>query len=66
MKDLKTTMDPLEYKRFTRDGLFTSHRKQTFMRAVGVEGGPFKRGFSESVVFKWMKGVLWKGIFDAT
>lgn len=29
------------------------------MRAMSVEGGPFKRGATESVVFKWIKGVIY-------
>lgn len=66
-------MDPVEYKKFTDDGFFTSRRsnsywsgifsdqtiEKTLMRAMSVEGGPFKRGCTESVVFKWIKGVIY-------
>lgn len=65
-------MDPVEYKKFTDDGFFTSRRsniywsgifsdqtiEQTLMRAMSVEGGPFKQG-TESVVFKWIKGIIY-------
>lgn len=27
---------------------------------MSVEGGPFKRGATESVVFKWIKGILYR------
>lgn len=73
MKQLESKIDPVEYKRFTEDGYFTSRRsntywagifsdqtiEQTLMRAMSVEGGPFKRGSSESVVIKWIKGILY-------
>lgn len=29
------------------------------MRSMSVEGGPFKRGATESVVFKWINGILY-------
>lgn len=29
------------------------------MRAMSVQGGPFKRGATDSVVFKWIRGVLY-------
>lgn len=73
MNDLKEKMDPFEYEKFTEKGYFTSRRtdtffggifsdqtiEQTLMRAMSVEGGPFKRGATESVVFKWIRGVLY-------
>lgn len=57
-------MDVLEYEKFTKKGFFTIRRtnafytgifsdqtiEQTLMRAMSVEGGPFKRGSTESVV----------------
>ena len=37
------------------------------MRAMSVEGGPFKRSCTESVVFKWIKGVIYtKDIIECT
>lgn len=73
MRGLKEKMDPTEYKKFTEDGSFTSRRsnsywsgifsdktiEQTLMRSMSVEGGPFKRGCTESVVFKWIKGIIY-------
>lgn len=73
MKSLKETMDPVEFKKFTEKGFFTARRtnvfyagiftdqtiEQTLMRAMSVEGGPFKRGATESLVFKWIKGILY-------
>lgn len=79
MKNLEETMDPIEYENFTKNGFFTARRsnvfyagifsdqtiEQTLMRAMSVEGGPFKRGATESVVFKWIKGILYtKDIFE--
>lgn len=72
MYHLRETMDPDEYEKFTKNGFFTARRsnnffagnfsdqtiEQTLMRAMSVEGGPFKRGATESVVFKWVKGIL--------
>lgn len=72
MRNLEKTMDPVEYKKFTDDGFFTSRRsneffagifsdqtiEQTLMRAMSVEGGPFKRGATTSVVLKWIKGII--------
>lgn len=71
MRDLEKKMDPTEYQQFTNDGFFTARRsdkffcgihtdqtiEQTLMRSMSVEGGPFKRGVTESVVYKWIKGV---------
>lgn len=73
MRSLKEKMDPEEFKKFTDGGYFTSRRtnifwsgifsdqtiEQTLMRALSVEGGPFKRGCSESVVFKFIKGIIY-------
>lgn len=73
MNDLNNTMDPAEYEKFTEAGFFTSRRsnvfysgifsdqtiEQTLMRSMSVEGGPFKRGATESVVFKWIKGIIY-------
>lgn len=73
MRSLKEKMDPVEYKKFTDDRFFTSRRsniywsgifsdqtiEQTLMRAMSVEGGPFKRGCTESIVFKWIKGIIY-------
>lgn len=72
MKNLETTMDVHEYHKFTDGGFFTSRRtnayysgifsdqtiEQTLMRSMSVEGGPFKRGATSSVVFKWIKGII--------
>ncbi|XP_052758830.1 uncharacterized protein LOC128202453 [Galleria mellonella] len=73
MRLLKLIMDPREFKKFTKEGFFTSRRsnefyagifsdqtiEQTLMRAMSVEGGPFKRGTTESTVFKWIKGIIY-------
>lgn len=59
-------MDPVEYEKYTEGGLFTSRRtntyfagiisdqtiEQTLMKSMSVEGSPFKRGATSSVVFK--------------
>ena len=73
MNSLKIKVDPAEYTKFTEDGFFTYHRsdsywsgifsdqtiERTLMKAMTVECGPFKRGCTESVVFKWIKGVIY-------
>lgn len=73
MRNLHETMDPVEFKKFTDDGYFTSRRsnaffagifsdqtiEQTLMRAMSVEGGPFKRGATTSVVLQWIKGAIY-------
>ena len=74
-------MDPADYENYTQEGFFTARRtdkffagvvsdqtiEQTLMRAMSVEGGPFKRGASESVVYKWIRGVIYtKDIIDGT
>lgn len=73
MKDLASYMDPEEYKKFTEQGFFTSRRtnkfyagvfsdqtiEQTLMRSMKVAGGPFKRGASDSVVWRWIKGTTY-------
>lgn len=33
--------------------------EQTLMESMSVEGGPFKRGVTESIVCKWIKGVIY-------
>lgn len=71
MQELPTKMDPEEFTKFT-EGYFTARRsdvffsgistdqtiKQTLMKSMNVERGPFKRGVTESVVYKWIKGVI--------
>lgn len=32
--------------------------EQTLMKSMSVEGGPFKRGVTENIVYKWIKGVI--------
>lgn len=73
MENLAETVDPVENLKFTKDGFFTFCRcnpfwagifsdqtiKQTLMRGMSVEGGPFKRGSSETVIFKWIKGIIY-------
>lgn len=72
MKDLKTTMDPSDYENFTTKGYWTVRRKdkywsgnftdqtieQTLMKLLSVQGGPFKRGATDSVVFQWIQGAI--------
>ncbi|GFS53921.1 uncharacterized protein TNIN_371051 [Trichonephila inaurata madagascariensis] len=39
--------------------------EQTLMKGMSVEGGPFKRGATESVVYKWIRGVIYsQGIIE--
>ncbi|KAF2904041.1 hypothetical protein ILUMI_02138 [Ignelater luminosus] len=71
MQELPTKMDPAEFKKFT-GGYFTARRsdvffsgiftdqtiEQTLLKSMSVEGGPFKRGVTEGVVYKWIKGVI--------
>ena len=71
MRNLEKNIDGVEYRQFTEDGFFTARRtdkffcgihsdqtiEQTLMRSLSVEGGPFKRGVTESVAFKWIKAV---------
>lgn len=73
MHGLKEKMDPDEYNKFTKKAYFTSRRsnsffsgifsdqtiEQTLMRMMSVEGGPFKRGATDSVVFKFITGILY-------
>ncbi|GFY00151.1 uncharacterized protein TNCV_1342481 [Trichonephila clavipes] len=33
--------------------------EQTLKKVMSVEGGPFKRGATESVVYKWIRGVIY-------
>ncbi|GFW58552.1 uncharacterized protein TNCV_718521 [Trichonephila clavipes] len=33
--------------------------EQTLMKGMSVEGGPFKLGATESVVYKWIRGVIY-------
>ena len=65
MKNLKNCMDPEEYEAFTSMGYWTVRRtdgfwkglptdqtiEQTLMTAICVQGGPFSRGATNSVVF---------------
>ncbi|KYN28694.1 hypothetical protein ALC57_01884 [Trachymyrmex cornetzi] len=71
MLNLPNIMDQTEFIQFTSEGFFTARRsnkffagihsdqtiEQTLMKLMNVEGGPFKKGVSDSVVFKWIKGV---------
>ena len=64
-------MDPSEFKKFT-EGYFTARGsnvffsgvstdqtiEQTLMKSMSIEGSAFKRGVTESVVHKWIKGVI--------
>lgn len=66
-------IDPIECENFTKKEFFTAQRtdkffggifsnqtiEQTLMRAMSVEGGPFKQGATASVVFKWIKCVIY-------
>lgn len=80
MRLLKLIMNPREFKKFTEEGFFTSRKshefyagifsdqtiEQTLMRAMSVEGGPFKRGTTEITVFKWIKGIIYtKDVIEA-
>lgn len=70
MRNLEKNIGGVEYPQFTEDGFFTARRtdkffcdihsdqtiEQTLMRSLSVEG-PFKRGVTESVAFKWIKAV---------
>ena len=72
MKELSNKMDPVEYKKLTQDSFFTVRRsnkfvvgihsdqtiEQTLMKSMKVEGGPFRSGATDSVVFKWIKSVV--------
>lgn len=71
MKNLETTMDPEEYKKYVGgfwtarrtnkffSGIFTDQTiEQTLMRLLSVDGGIFKRGATDSVALKWIKGVI--------
>ena len=72
MRVLKNKMDPVEFQKFTEGGFFTARRtektfggihsnqtiEKTLMKSMKVVGGPFKRGATDSVVFKWIKVVI--------
>ncbi|XP_018372446.1 PREDICTED: uncharacterized protein LOC108767205 [Trachymyrmex cornetzi] len=65
-------MDPEEYNKFTKEMCFTARRtdnffagihtdqtiEQTLMKSMSVEGGPFRRGATDSVVYQWINGVV--------
>lgn len=70
MKGLEKIMDSEEYEKFTQNGYFTVRRtdkffsgvhsdqiiEQTLMKSMSVESGPFKRGATDNVVYKWIRG----------
>ncbi|GFT02706.1 uncharacterized protein TNCV_829721 [Trichonephila clavipes] len=72
MKELHDKMNSSEFKIFS-EGYFTSGPsdvfcsgiasdqtiEQTLMKGMSVEGGPFKRGATENVVYKWIRGVIY-------
>ena len=72
MRNLKNCMDPEEYEAFTSLGYWTVRRtdgfwkglptdqtiEQTLMKAMSVQGGPFSRGATNSVVFQWIQGTI--------
>ena len=72
MLDLRNKMNPEVFTQFTTNGFFTAIRtdkffsgifsdqtiEQTLMKAMKVNGGTFKRGVTESIVYKWIKGVI--------
>lgn len=72
MREIHRKMDPTKFKKFTK-GYFASRRsdiffsgiasdqtiEKTLMKEISVEGGLFKRGATESVVFKWIRGVIY-------
>lgn len=68
--NLPNIVDQIEFQQFTSEGFFTARFnkffagihsdqtiEQTLIRSMSVEGGPFKRGATDSVVFKWIKGI---------
>ncbi|GFW70671.1 uncharacterized protein TNCV_2922261 [Trichonephila clavipes] len=73
MKELHVKMYPSEYKNFSEEYFTSRHSdvfssciasdqtvEQTLMKGMSVEGGPFKRGATESVVYKWITGVIYR------
>lgn len=72
MKNLETRMVPSEYLKFTKEGYWTVRRsdrffsgiftdqtiEQTLMRLLKFEGGLFRRGFTESVAYQWIRGYI--------
>lgn len=73
MKNLKNIMDEVEYTQFTKMGYWTIRRsdafwkgilsdqtiEQTLMKAMSVQGGPFSRWATKSVVFQWIQSTMY-------